>query len=710
MPFDSEHDSPILSAWQMGLVCLLAYVIVVVIHIAEFPRWDQPQLQFNGETLLATNDGYAWVAGSEGALPEAARQPMAEMLAAISHLSGVKPAVLAFWLPPFLAGLCVIPVVLWAFRLGAATMALPAAVLVSLAPAFYTRTRLGYFDTDWATMTFPLFIAWLLSFGVLGGTPERARSGGHQPERRSLFAASAAMLVLLPASIPWHAFIGLYATAALGAVMIFTLLPVGRDGRSVVLPTLCAFGLSLSLGWTGAILGMVVLIVVYKSSAFSENPWLVALSALVLVALLLGLGFQQFHSYLLSALARYLPTRWLALQTSAPAGQLLFPSVAGSIQETRHVGFLDLLTGLAFVGFLGALGCLGFILVVLRRPVALLLSPLFLIGLSSVWMGSRFGMFGIAPIWLGLAVPSGWLIQHGLKVGGKWSRAAAVPLLLTAASIPAVYVGYQELPVEAVLSRGHAQALADLGSKAGAEGVVWTWWDYGYAADHFTRLPSLANGGRNSGAYLVILGVALGSQTAGPSAEMMRFTAASGGVLGDGWTDWDEKMMAEWMAAPGVSSGQTASSEPPQYLVTSWDALALLPWIQYYGSWDFERGTGTTSSVVLIVQPKALDLGTGMFQSRNGASQAVASVDVPDGQDSLHYDYLANEGGPHLLLNRASNSVALLNDAAYQSMLVQLLIRPVGSDSPGGDFDLVVDRAPFARVYRLAAFKGGAAQ
>ncbi len=281
--------------------------------------------------------------------------------------------------------------------------------------------------------------------------------------------------------------------------------------------------------------------------------------------------------------------------------------------------------------------------------------------------------------------------------------------LVTLAGAAAVYTSYQNLPVEAVLSRGQALALTDLGKRAGGRGVVWTWWDYGYAADHFARLPSLADGGHNSGEELFSLGVALGSQTAEASAKMMRFTAASDGVPGAGWANWTEEVMAEWMATP-EDPGLAATPEPPQYLVTSWDALPLLPWIQYYGSWDFGRGTGKTSSPVLIVQPLKLDLETGMFQSRSGAKERVASVDVLDAQGMQHYDYLVNEGGPHLLLNQATNSVALLDEAAYQSMLVQLLIRPASSPPAGGDFELVVDQAPFARIYQLVASKGSMAQ
>ncbi len=168
MAFALQHDAPNWSVWRMSLVCLLAYGIVVAVHVAEFPRWDQPELQLNGEMLLATNDGYAWVAGAEGALDSAARQPMAKLLAVLGDLSGIRPALLAFWLPAFLAALCVVPITLWARQLDAPMMALPASVLVGLAPAFYTRTRLGYFDTDWATMVFPLLIGWLLSWSFLG--------------------------------------------------------------------------------------------------------------------------------------------------------------------------------------------------------------------------------------------------------------------------------------------------------------------------------------------------------------------------------------------------------------------------------------------------------------------------------------------------------------------------------------------------------------
>jgi hypothetical protein len=77
------------------------------------------------------------------------------------------------------------------------------------------------------------------------------------------------------------------------------------------------------------------------------------------------------------------------------------------------------------------------------------------------------------------------------------------------------------------------------------------------------------------------------------------------------------------------------------------------------------------------------------------------TVDIMDEGGTQHYDYPENAGGPHLLLDAASSQVLLLDETAYQSILVQLLISIPGEITNAEPYVLMIDGFPSTRVFRL---------
>ena len=148
------------------LVLLLAFIcsfaLSAWVRLSEFRKWDRPELKVGGDYILATPDAYAWVAGASGSNESNAGSPMATFLRWTAPLFRSSPANVAFWAPAFMASLVTIPLVLWSGLLSAPGSAVLIATVGSLVPAFYARTRLGFFDTDWATLFFPLMIAFFL--------------------------------------------------------------------------------------------------------------------------------------------------------------------------------------------------------------------------------------------------------------------------------------------------------------------------------------------------------------------------------------------------------------------------------------------------------------------------------------------------------------------------------------------------------------------
>jgi hypothetical protein len=685
-------------AWMIAAACLAVFLLSVGLRIAEYRRWERPELAVQGEQLLATNDAYFWVAGAEGSNSIAQPMPMAVLLRLASRILSAPPAELSFWGAAVLAALAVVPAALWCFELGAPYAAFLAPVLIGLAPAFYNRTRLGFYDSDWAALFFPLLTSWLLARWI---RPRLRGDEENSPRSKGGLTLPALIILAIAFGRPWHPFIGLFTLAVLGLAGVLVVFKGRPEASGTALLTLLAIALPAGWGWIGAGAGLLLAWWSGRRPVILQRPWVVRISAATLILLLAAIVGLQFQEYLLEAARSYLGRFTGGGAADLNLLELAYPSVSGSVRETQDIGLVDILQGAGFHPLLGLLGTVGFLILCWKRLPALFLLPLLALGLAAVRMGIRFTMFAAPPVILGLLVPLEWVLRRtGVKRGWKSGNMAAFAGAAALIVILLAYKPYTRLPADPVLTKEHAAALIELEQAAPPDGVVWTWWDYGYAAQHFTGLETFADGRRNSGEYLFTLGVALGSESTGRSADMIRFAAGHDYVPWETWASWSESEFEAWLG--GLGSGSDRIPEMAvQYVVLPWEAISSLPWIQTYASWDFETGQGQRSRVLRVGRPESLDLENGQLTYNSGQVLTAVSVDRLMTDAGAHYDYPANSGGPHLLLNEENGEVMLLDERAYRSTFIQLLIRPEEELSGVTDFELVLNAQPAVRVFAL---------
>ena len=678
--------------WKLIGLCGLAFLISAGVRLLEAPRWEAQIHRVDGEYLLATHDAYAWVTGAEWEDTYTAGSPMALLLTSLSGLTKVRAANLAFWLPAVLAALSAIPITLWAAHLGArAGASLAAGVLGSLAPAFYARTRLGYFDTDWAVLFFPLLVSLLLAIWIRpylrsAGSDAPTRDRATRPLRRSL-----PLLVVIPLGLVWHGTIPSYVLAILWLALALLILQGQRTAWAEALRTLLALSLAAGAGWIGALAGILLLLLCSRLPPEAlHNRWGKRIALALLLGLLLFFTGNQAHDFLAARIAHYVGL------PGGNASGLAYPDLSSSVRETQAVNPMAALQGAAFLWWLGIAGLVGFVLLIIRRPPAVFLAPLLILGVLSLRIGVRFVMFAAPVLCLGALVPADWWLakRRGVLQSG-WLFIAALVVV-----VPFVQREYARLPIEPVLTQEHAAALRSLRSNAAPEGLVWTWWDYGYATQYFTGLPTLADGSRNSGERLFTLGAVLGSGDLGSSARLMAYSAAHQATPWRIWEEWQAGQLDSWLAGLPEPAGG-AGTTIPQYLVVQWEAISFLPWIQYLASWSFDDGAGQSSDVSYFAQPLELDLERGTFLERGGRAFSLSSADLLDESGVMHYAFPQNQAGLHLLIRLDSSEVYLLDDRAYRSTLVTLLLKPDGSFTETADFELLVDGSPDVRVFRL---------
>ena len=688
--------------WQIIAICFAVFLFSAGMRLMDYPRWDQPGFKVDGEWLLATHDAYFWVAGAEGVNPIAEPMPMAVLLDMVSLIFPIPLANLAFWASILLAALVAIPLALWAYFLGAPYAALIVPILGALAPAFYNRTRLGFYDTDWAILFFPLLISWLLAAWIQARLRGPESIDRNDPGDKKDRIIPSILIVLTAVALPWHNSIGLYILALLGLAATLVVILGVHETRSASFLTLLAIALVVGAGWIGAAVGLLLVWWLGRFPARLRHPWstrLMGVGLFVVLAVILGFQFQE---YLSIAIPAYVGKLFGDGGSQASSSVLVFPSLAASVRETQKVNLNFALEGMAFHPLLGAAGAFGYLFLLWKKPAAVFLLPLLLLGVGSVRLGIRFTMFATPVVLLGLLVPLEWATVHASQryAWDKRLRAAAA-LMIVLVIIPLMVQFVWRIPVETVVVKAHARALTTLGETADPAGTIWTWWDYGYAAQHFARLETFADGRRNTGDYLFSLGTVLGADTLDRSAEFIRFAVRQNFEPWDVWDPWSEAELEAWL--DGLGRGETQPEPLPasQYLIVQWEGVSALPWILYYGSWDFETHEGHLSRAAKVIRPLELDLETGVFQFDEDQTLHAVTVDILDESGEQHYDYPANAGGPHLLLNNATGEVMLLDETAYRSTFIQLLILPADQLEDGSPFRLLIDDQPFVRVFEL---------
>ncbi len=111
----------------------------------------------------------------------------------LNIFGNVPLATVAFWMGAFIASLCVIPAYLFVRRITNDYGGIVAGILVGTAPAYFSHTFAGFFDTDMFNVLLPLLVVWFFVESV------RARD----IRSRSIFAILSAISMLI-FSLAWE--------------------------------------------------------------------------------------------------------------------------------------------------------------------------------------------------------------------------------------------------------------------------------------------------------------------------------------------------------------------------------------------------------------------------------------------------------------------------------------------------------------------------
>lgn len=714
------------------LCCLVAVALSTGVRLVVLPEWLRPGLSVNGQPIQFTPDAYHWLSGSIGLGP-AVDNPMSLMLRFLSPLVGQTPDLVAFMLPALLGSLGAVGLILWGRLLGSTAAGLAAGLVTVLTPAYYGRTQLGQLDTDFATLLFPCLAGWMLAHfcrdflelpwlwqGVRFPVPRRKKAAEKAPDQamatggmekdaapKTSLARALVLALLTGAALQffglWHPRIGSYNELALYLTAALALVSRSGERKAQSFWALTMLGLAALhglYGLAGALALCLALCFAPKARALAgRRAW----PGVLALALVLGGCFLRSES--LTSMVWIYVEKFLTPLAHAAAREITLPSVTVTVaEEVKSAQAYLLLIHKYF--WLIPVGYLGFLFCLLRRPVLVYLLPLGVLSLSGPLVGARLAMFSAPILGLGLSLPLAWGVQRLLRPG-KW-RAALMATLL--AGLVALFVGpylreYVTLPAKPVLSRGHGQLLSALRRGTPKPAWVWNEWVYGYATRYYSRRNILLDGGVNRGSNGVyVLSRIYMARDPKLAAGLMLTMADVSFDLPRFWEGVASGKVQDSITALAHGKHGKKSEKLPQYLVVSVDHLALLRWIYYFASWDFEQNKGRFPVFRQLTQRLSVQLDEGVVLLHGPAGVQrlrFDTIDIVSRRGQQHRSFKVGNG-LHLLLQAGGKGQAfVMNNEVYNSMLVQLLINKELPRKIGKRFEVAVDFYPEARALRL---------
>lgn len=732
---------------RLVVLALIVFGVTFSIRILNYGQWDYDSLRIDGDPIMGTHDAYHWLAGAKGFKRHTGGgygTPMAETASLLSKVTGLSLSKVGFWAPVFFGSLVAVVTLLWAWLLGGLEAGVAAGILAGLVPAFFFRTRFGYYDTDIITLLFPLTTAWLMALGlksflrptlahVFKFTPSFAKprsSGGAKKKKKdrlenetaaSIFSETDEQdfqpLHFLPFFLAgvgayyfkfWHSYMIIFSTILFAISLLLILLWAKPGKRAELMWGVVLFVSALFWGTKGMVLGTGIIIASYFPRARTilyKYWWIPAILAVLVTAQ--WFSHTPWFSALAEAYSEYVKPTVQTTSVAAPkAGvkdPIQYPAIVQSIIEGQNVPLTLVLQKLHPWYPFAILGFIGFVLVSFFRPWALLLAPLTFISLTAVIVGSRTIMFGGPGVFLGLALPLGWLIAAFWKkrFPVRNVQFAFFALFAGILVIPLAMQYYRMAPTP-VITNDHAKALKALSYKTSEkDAMVWTWWDWGYATQFYAQRRTFADGGLHSGEYVFPLGLILTSNSPLQASQIMKYLAFSDYDPGNAWADKSATDVQKFLISMGYTD-YDIKVDDTQYILVTAENLRLASWISYFGTWDLVQKKGVHAKIHGIYG-KEIELDT-----TNGVVLTVGDEKwdfevrtlVVMGSEKKVFDFPQNTG-PRVVVFPQDHRAFFMEEILYKSMMCRLLVDDPDDPEIDKYFRLVYEGYPNVRVYEV---------
>lgn len=305
-------------------------------------------------------------------------------------------------------------------------------------------------------------------------------------------------------------------------------------------------------------------------------------------------------------------------------------------------------------------------------------------------------------------------------VGPRFPYRIAAALLLLLATAPPLADLIPAMAQGPIINRRHADALRAVRSATPPDAMIWLWWDWGYAAHHFSHRDTIADGAEHGGPSLFLPAAVFTTDDPYYARQIIKYTAAHDNVAGNVFQGMTGPEAQELMLRLKNPATPPIDAPGKQYVIVSFDMLDLGFWISTFGNWNFaeREGRGYAISIVPQALSYRLDKGEVVMKSTNVMVPA-ASIDIFADGGLEHRDYVTppkflpdnkainawkedveRRRNVHFLFNKVTGEKLVVDDRMYDSLMVQLLIGKPNAPRFAPYFQLIYDNI-FCRVYEV---------
>ena len=594
----------------------------------------------------------------------------------LNLFTAIPLTAVAFWIAPIIASLCVIPAYLFVSRLSNDYGGIAAALLVATAPAYFSHTFAGFFDTDMFNVIMPILVVWFFTESI---RTDNIKS-------RSIFVILSAVSMFL-FSIAWEGWWYMfYIVIGIGVVYLLV------SNYLFKMKTIKSFkDYPDKITW------------------FKDQKVLYTLLIFIVASSLLimtYLGVSGFFSALTSAFS------FTSIQSSVQGTS--YPNVLVSVSELQIPSISDVISGTGIGAFILGILCVPLLIwkfkpdlikndnkntnempkrktkprrkrkrnkseiaqEKIEKPKKVLdpevmkkrMNYLLYIVLFGVWLlltaytvtkGSRFIEGFSIPIGLAAGLFIGLILPNvGKYIKNAKYCAVAMLLIIAVFSYPSVAGAYTiSNSVIPGTDDNMYNSLEYIKNTTSSNTVITSWWDFGHLFAAVADRPITFDGATQNNPRAYWVGKALLTNNEDLSAGILRMLTTSGdqGYLTvENYTKDTGKsveildkilpvskdnaqmiLINDYKFTPDQAQNVLKYTHPdnpnPHVFITSSDMLGKAAWWSYFGSWNFQNNTGQ-HYIYSAAQGSAQNVnGSTVITAENGVMAQITGNNITAG-------------------------------------------------------------------------------
>jgi len=691
---------------QMILLMLAAYLFSVVVRMIWIWQFkDDPNVYWNGQIMINTNDGYFFASGVQKELFDIhLPNPRAPGLwdygvvfftTLFCKITPFSLETITLYMPTFISSLVVVPIILISRLFGKTLWGFLAALLGSIAWSYYNRTMTGYYDTDMFSAMAPMFILYFLIKSTIDFNL-----------RSALYAAIAIVLY------PFLYDQGLSIVYAMGIIYGVYMVWYHRDSKVtyesllLVFLALLPIGLGAPIKYIVHILLIVIAYVILSKKEFETKQLMISSGVAFVAFLLLGNVFGLIFTKIINYTS-----------TGTVRDGLHFYGVAQTVREAGHIPFstfANRISGSMLGLFISAIG---YVVLVIRKPAFILALPLVGIGVFANWGGLRFTVYAV-PVAAMSAVYLFFVIAEYIK--DQKAKYAFVILSTIALIVPNIN-HIIEYKVPTVFSKAEVQDLDRLKKIADAKDYTLTWWDYGYPIWYYSDTSTIIDGGKHHNDNFIISKI---MQTTSPilAANLSRLaveTYESNGhkVIVD--TIFKNKQKDQIDPNEFLLKMDNSNYKLPQktrdiYLYLPYKMLGIYPTVTLFGNLDLTTGkklrnivfypsraiAKNKNGLLTFANGVKFDLASGVLlfgKREEKVNKFIITQNTQKGKININTKIYYPNAGLNVIYMKSYGRFIIMDEETLHSTYVQMFIL---GQYDHNLFELVV-ASPYSRIYKL---------